>query len=256
MNPERRRIDEQIAQAERDLVEVDEQVRLGELDEETAGRLRTAYREEIAGLRRRLERLDRVPPVPRRARSRRRLLAGALVLGVGIVVIVVTAVLSVRNRPQNVLAGVADAVVQGEGVDLSQVSNEEMEQVVAANPDVLGMRLALARRYFEAGEFDKALEHYMVILEKGPQPEALANVGWMTYLSGRPDIAATFEERALELEPDYLPAAWFLANIRLEGLDDPQGAVAPLERLLAAKDLPADIRAAAEEMLATARGSS
>ena len=29
-------------------------------------------------------------------------------------------------------------------------SNEEMEEVVAANPGVVGMRLALARRYFEA----------------------------------------------------------------------------------------------------------
>jgi tetratricopeptide (TPR) repeat protein len=118
------------------------------------------------------------------------------------------------------------------------------------------MRLALARRYFDAGEFTPALDHYMIILDTEQNPEALANVGWMTYLSGRPDVAATFVEESLVRDPSYLPAIWFLANIRFEGLDDPAGAREPLERLIAADGVPDDVRGAAEAMLEEVRSGS
>ena len=36
--------------------------------------------------------------------------------------------------------------------NLDNVSNDEMEEVIALNPNVMGMRIALANRYFE--EFD------------------------------------------------------------------------------------------------------
>jgi len=168
-------------------------------------------------------------------------------------VVAVFAISSLQDRPSDALGGVAGEVAAGAGVDLSEVTNEEMEAVVAANPEILGMRMALARRYFEAGEFDKALDHYMVVLEQEPNAEALANVGWMTFLSGRPDVAEPFAERAIELDPSYGPAYWFLANIRFVGLDDPDGAVEPLERLLEIENLPDEIRTEAEAMLAEAR---
>ena len=53
--------------------------------------------------------------------------------------------------------GVASDVASGTGESLDNVSNEEMEAVVAANPDISPMRLALAVRYFAVGEFSDAL---------------------------------------------------------------------------------------------------
>ncbi len=115
--------------------------------------------------------------------------------------------------------------------------------------------MALAARYFEAGEFDDALPHYMTVLEQDPDnAEALANVGWMTHLSGRPDVGVAFVERAIAAAPDHAQAYWFLANIRFHGLDDPAGAVEPLERLLTYEGLPDEIRTQAEALLAEARG--
>ena len=61
---------------------------------------------------------------------------------------------------------------------------------------------------------------------------------------------------SLARDPSYLPAIWFLANIRFEGLNDPVGAQESLERLMAADDVPDDIREAAEAMLEEVRSGS
>ena len=113
------------------------------------------------------------------------------------------------------------------------------------------MRLALADRYFAAGEFSSALTHYMYVLDtlEVEDPAALANVGWMTYRSGVPDVAESFVLRSLELQPDGGIAFWYLANIRFFGLEDPVGAVEPLEQLLQYDNLPSELREEAERLL-------
>jgi len=257
MNPERLRLEAELEQIERDLEEVAIQHADGEIDADTFGRLDAAYRAERERVVAALAAVDDAPVAVEEAaprRSRGRMIAGAAVLVVAVVAVSVFAVNSLRNRTPASLNGVAGEVAAGQGRDLSTVSNEEMEAVVAANPDVVGMRMALARRYFEAGEFDKALKHYMVVLEKEPNPEALANVGWMSYLSGRADVAEKLEERALQLDPTYTPAYWFLANVRMYGLDDAPGAVEPLQRLLSVDGIPDDVRTEAEKMLTEAQG--
>lgn len=248
------RIAEQLEQVEADLVELAEQVEAGEVDEETAARLRADYLAEATELRRQLEEAGGADAVPGdeaevRGRSPWRVAAGAAVLIVSTAFVVGLAFRTAERGDANVVDGVVADVVSGRGVDLSQVTNEQMEEVVAANPDVVPMRLALARRYFEEGDFDRAFDHYMAVLERQQEPEALAAVGWMSYLSGRPDLAISFLERAVALAPDYPQAWWWLANTRMYGLDDPTGAVEPLRRVLEYEDLPPEVRAEAERML-------
>jgi tetratricopeptide (TPR) repeat protein len=266
VNTERVRLEDQLEQVESDLVDLDDQVDAGEIDAATAEQLRTGYAAEAESLRSRLAEdsletaaVDEEPAASAdgapRTRSRARLVAGAAILAVGAVVIAAVVVVSANSGTSNVVAGVPGEVLGDDGVDLSEVSNEEMEEVVAANPGVVGMRLALARRYFEAGDFGPALDHYMTVLDQEQHPEALANVGWMTYLSDRPEVALAYVERALELEPDFAQAYWFLANIRF-ALGDAEGAVEPLERLLAYEGLPEDIRTEAEDALAGLRAGS
>ena len=252
MSSERSRLAERISYVEGDLADLEEQVAAGELDQETAERLRRTYLTEVEGLREELGDLpDDTTPRPR---SPRRTVAGTLILGLGAAAIVTAAVLSLQDRAPggNATGGIVSSVGESGGVDLAGVSTEEMEEVVAANPDVVGMRLALARRYMEAREFSRALDHYMIVLEGGQHPEALANVGWMTYLSDRPDVAESFVEQALAIQADYPLAYWYLATIRFDGLDDLAGAVEPLRLLLSYDELPADIRVAAEQMLVDA----
>ncbi len=124
-----------------------------------------------------------------------------------------------------------------------------MEAVVAQNPEVVGMRLALARRYFNAGDFSRALDHYMIILSQEQHPEALANVGWMTYMSGRPDIALGYIEAALQRQPGSLAALWLLANIQHALGNYAEAAEALAVVLDAEEGVPDNVRVAATALL-------
>ena len=248
------RLEEQRGDALRDLAEVDAQVDAGEIDPAVAVRLRAVYREEADRAELELERLRREEGEPARdpaGRSRTRLVAGGAVLVAAAAAVVVLAVNAVEPRPAGgtVTGGVAADVASGAGPDLAQVTDEELEAVVAANPGVVGMRLALARRYVEGGRFSEALAHYQVILDEAPHPEALAYVGWLSYLSDEPELAARYLERSLEMAPDFRLAQWFLANVRYTGLGDPAGARPLLEAVRDDPAVPTDVREAAADML-------
>lgn len=257
---DRVRTEEQISLLEEELEDLARQVAEGDLDEGTADRLAARYRAELTDLRASLASLDRGdadigPPVERRSRRvSGRALVGAAIVGVAIVAVGVFAVTSLDDGTAGA-EGIVNDVLTGEGgVDLSAITNDQMEEVVAANPDVVGMRLALARRYFEGGEFDRALDHYMEVLEREQNPEALANVGWMTYLSNRPDVAVGYLEAALQRNPDYLPAKWFIANIYVD-LGRADEAVAFLVEVISANQTPDEVRQLAARLLEQIEGS-
>ncbi|MDJ0791260.1 MAG: hypothetical protein QNJ71_05135 [Acidimicrobiia bacterium] len=249
---------DQIELLREELGELDEQVAAGDLDPGTASELREKYEAELAAL---VETQDSDAAIDSgpggegtgERRISGRVLAGAAVLGLAIVVIGVLAATSFGSGTSGA-EGVASDAVEAEGApDLSQVTNEQLEEVVAANPDVVGMRLALARRYFEEGTFDRALDHYFEVLDREQHPEALANVGWMTYLSNRPDIALEYLDAALERQPDYLPAQWFKANV-LVTLQRGGEAVPLLVLLADSPDVPDDVKENALRLLRQVEG--
>jgi len=118
------------------------------------------------------------------------------------------------------------------------------------------MRLALAGRYFNEGDFSAALEHYLIVLEEEQNPEALANLGWMTYLSGDVDTGLALVERSLGVTIELPQAHWYLANIRYWGLSDAAGAVGPLETLLAFESIPDEVRDEASQLLGDVKAAS
>ena len=117
------------------------------------------------------------PPEPRK-------LAPILFLSVSLAAIVVVAGFFVQDRE-----GPASGVAAIDTNNLENVSNETMEAVVAANvdhPEVDGMRLALAERYFEEGNFSSAFPHYLDVAESPNATdaqviEALVRLGWMAW---------------------------------------------------------------------------
>lgn len=241
-------IADQIEQVERDLNEVAAQRDAGELDAAAADRLTAVYEAERAAV---LATAAEVGDPEAVGRSRARMLTGAAVLGVGIVVVAVIGAFSLQGEnPTDAIAeGIPSEVLGGEaGVDLSSISNEEMEAVIAANPGIIGMRLALAERYVQDGDHPSALAHYLVVLDQDPdRAEALAMVGWLSFLSGEPVLAESFITRALDVEPNYPQALWFLANVRA-GSGDDEGAIEAIVLLLA-YDLSPEVKAAAEQLL-------
>ena len=140
-----------------------------------------------------------------------------------------------------------------DGRNLSQVSNEEMEAVIAANPDVVPMRLALVERYLRAADGETSLDAAKAQLEKArfhageaaarattaeDRGRALRDLGWSTARLDDPATGAKLIERSLAESPDSSDAIWFLANVRFSGLHDPAGAAPLLAALLA--DNPPD----------------
>jgi tetratricopeptide (TPR) repeat protein len=250
---------EQMELVAEELDDLDRQVEAGDLDADTAEELRAKYVAELdrlmgeRGEQSEPDELDGSTPSPlaggRGGRITGRTLAGTAVVAIAIAVIGVFAVSSLTGTSTVGAEGVASDVITGnDPVDLSNISNEEMEAVVAGNPEVVGMRLALARRYFQGGDFDKALDHYMVILDTEQHPEALANVGWMTYLSGRPDVALGYVEAALDRQPSMLTALWFLGNIQ-SALGNYDAAIAALTVIVESDDIPDDVKESAKALL-------
>ena len=232
-----------------DLVALRTQEAAGEIDPSHAAGLRLRYEADAAAALRALETLPEQSPAP--GRSPRRI---ALALG-GFAIVAVVVVIALVNAVEPRSAGgfVTGGPESPTSLDLSTVSTEEMEAVVAANPDVIPMRLALARRYVEAGDFSAALPHYFEVLERDARnPEALMYMGWMTYLSGDAETGVALIEQSLEVAPGDILATWLLANARYYGLGDRAGAVPLLEAVLASGLAPPEIVAEAEQMIAEA----
>jgi tetratricopeptide (TPR) repeat protein len=243
---------EQIELVTEELEDLDRQVEVGDLDAATADVLRAKYVVELDSLiaeRTDSQSLPSEGATQSAGGGRGRAVVGTAIVAIAVAVIAVFAVNSLTGTSTDGAEGIAGDVITGEGaIDLSNISNEEMEAVVADNPNVVGMRLALARRYFEGGDFDKALDHYMVVLDAEQHPEALANVGWMTYLSGRPDIALGYVEAALDRQPGMLTALWFLGNIQ-SALGNVDSATEALVVIVAADDIPDEVRESARALL-------
>lgn len=199
-----------------------------------------------------------------RADARRgasRSLAGTLATAAACGVLAVS--VSAAARPSPNPAGGASATTTtmpaSAGRDLATVTEAEMEEVVAANPQVVPMRLALVERYLRKGDREKADQHAAVALRLAEEPadrqRALKLAGWLAALGGDPAKGSELLTRSLELEPDDLDSQWFLANVRLTGLGDAVGAVTLLEAMLR-RDIPAEKRAVVEQKLAEARAAA
>lgn len=152
------------------------------------------------------------------------------------------------SAPPASASGATPSTTQ-DGRDLSQVSNDEMETVVAANPDVVPMRLALVERYLKAADSEPTLDGKKAQLQRAQfhageaaaratttpdQARALRYLGWTTALLTDPAKGAGLLDQSLLKEPGNPDALWFLATIRFDKLNDPAAAKPLLEQLLAA----------------------
>ncbi len=259
-DPRRLHLEETIAQATRDLAELEEQVATGEIDAETAAELRAAYKEERDQARELLAALGPSPDdeeARQAKRSRRRVLVGALILVAALGSVVFSVMRSVTDRANPALQGTAAAGP----IDPDSVSNETLEAVIAANldnPQINGMRFALADRYFEAGDYAKAFPHLQAILESDPPPElataTLVRLGWMVYDGNQEvELAASLIRQALDITPDYPLGLYLLARVEWCGAGDPAAAVPLLEQAMANPGLDSESRSVIEADLAVAR---
>jgi cytochrome c-type biogenesis protein CcmH/NrfG len=253
---------ERRARAIRDLVETQQQLDSGEIDGETADRLMAIYQAEVVSALEGLDGLGVEPaPTTKPNPNRHRLIAGAGIMAAAIIAVAVLVTRSPTPRqPGQFATGNAPVTQPGGGRDLSTVSNEEMEQVIAQNPNVIPMRLALAERYLGDGNFQKASEHAHVALQQNPgatdKARALRDLGWATALMDKPTEGADLLQQSLQLEPSDQNTMFFLAKVRLDGLHDAPGAITLLQQLLGTDITDPDVKKTVEDTLAQARAQA
>lgn len=184
--------------------------------------------------------------------DKRRRLVGAVILIGAFAGIVAIAVLSLRDNDSGPAAGVASMDVES----LEDVSNETMEAVVAANrenPQVNGMRLALAERYFEANDYRSAFPHYLAVAESAEATRAeavtaLVRLGWMAWDgNAETDTALSLFDQALQFDPESTTAQFMKARVLWCGAGDPDGAEQILAGLLNDGDLADEPRALVQD---------
>ena len=135
-------------------------------------------------------------------------------------------------------------------VDPDSISNETLEAVIAANldnPEIGGMRLALANRYFEERNYQKAFPHYQGVLDGDPTPiqaaEAYTRLGWMVYDgNGEVDLGLSLIDTALEIAPGDPFALYLKGRVLWCGRDDNEGAAAIFTEVLASSALDDGVR--------------
>lgn len=258
MSGDRARLEEYRDQALRDIVDLERQVRDGEIPADRAEPLREGYERAAARAMVALEEVSSTPAsTPKQPRSRGVLAAYALAAVAGVLALAVVLPGSVGQRPAGGFVTGNEAVqgpTDAPGRYLSTVTDAELEAVLQAQPEVISMRIALAGRYTEQGNYDRAAAHYVRALEQDPDdPEAQAHFGWLLLQLDRPREALRLVERARRTDPSMLDALWFEANIRHRGLDDPAGALAVLAEMRTRDDLSPVVRQQVTELTATAR---
>jgi cytochrome c-type biogenesis protein CcmH len=187
------------------------------------------------------------------SRSRRLVVGVAAVASVSMVAVLVVSGMDDRSRQLAVPPPLPVAGDDDDVVDLATVSDEAMEAVIAENPTIVGMRLALAERYLEKGEVDDAVRHTAVAIELPATDQELQRAlrlhGWASALSGAPASGALYLRAALELSPDDRDAWWYLARVEFSGLGDVEAAAAALERI-DGTDMTAEQRSMVDDLRA------
>ncbi len=194
-------------------------------------------------------------PSPPRRRSRA--IAGGLVMTVVLGGVVVAAGSALQDR-EGPGGGAADLA----SVDPSRVSDETMEAVIAANrddPRIDGMRLALAERYFAAGDYRSAFPHYLAIAASETAADemahtALVRLGWMAYDgNGEVETALALLDQALDIDASSPVALYLKGQVLWCGAGRPQEAGALFQTVLDRDELEDETRSQVSEALAAAR---
>ena len=190
-------------------------------------------------------------------RSKKRLVIGGVLLVAMFAVIVGVAGNFLQDR-EGATEGVADL----SGQDLSTVSNETMEAVIAANldnPQINGMQMALAERYYEEGDYRSAFPHYLAVAQSETATDAeaaaaLTRLGWMAFEgNGEVDTALNLLDQALAIEPDAPVALYLKGRVQWCGAGDTATAITLFEEVLANPSVPDESRSEIEADLEQAK---
>lgn len=230
---ERREAEIRLTQVETDLSDLASQEAGGEIDPEAARHLREAYQVELEEARSDVR--EAVTPAPGPTRSPRRVAVGAAIIVGSLVLVVAAAGAFLVDRPD------ATSGVAGMAADPGEFSNETLAAVIAANtdhPQIDGMRMALAERYFEEGDYQSAFPYYLEVASSDlasptQAATALTRLGWMAYDgNGEIETALDLLAQAQILTPEDPFPLYLEGIINWCGQDRPDAAATAFRQVL------------------------
>lgn len=183
---------------------------------------------------------------PPRETTRARRLTPILIMGGVFALVVVVAGFFLQDR-DGPASGVADLGSR----NLEDVSNETMEAVIAANadiPQIDGMRLALAERYYEEGDYSAAFPHFLEVAQSPTATDsqaagALIRLGWMAW-EGNAEVETAVElfDQALAIDRASSTARYLKGQVLWCGAGDVDAATQLFEDVLADSQLNTEDR--------------
>lgn len=119
------------------------------------------------------------------------------------------------------------------------VANEQELQayrnVLSSDPKNLNANVQLANKLYDAGRYSEALPYYQQAFTLDPKNVGVStDYGTALYYAGRPDEALAQFDRSLTIDPRHAQTLFNIGIVKRDGKNDPQGAIAAWERLLAA----------------------
>ena len=229
----------------------------GEIEEADFVALSDNYTARAGGVLRRLQALgdDDAPDIPGSA--------GADIPGIGAVRLSLRRRLARRRWVVVALGLVLLGVGSGLLVYGSTGSRQVGQSVSGSVPLSPAQELSAAQRAMATGDDVTALELFQAVLHVEPnQPEALAYAGWLLREAGDAQTNTRLvaqgmvaEEAAVQADPQYPDARYFLGVMLLDEAHDPAGAVSEFQAYLALHPSARDVKAV-QPVLARAKAEA
>jgi cytochrome c-type biogenesis protein CcmH/NrfG len=136
-------------------------------------------------------------------------------------------------------------------VDEEQI--QSYRNVLARDPKNVRAAVQLANLYYDAGRFAEAIPLYRQAYALEPANVGVStDLGTSLWYAGRPDEALAQFEKSLAVNPAHAQTLFNMGIVKLDGKQDPKGAIEAWERLLRTNPAYPD-SAKVRELVAKAR---
>jgi cytochrome c-type biogenesis protein CcmH/NrfG len=106
--------------------------------------------------------------------------------------------------------------------------------ILATDPKNLRANVELANRLYDAGRYAEALPYYQQAVAIDPKNVSVStDFATALYYAGKPDDALAQFDKSLTIDPKHGQTLFNIGIVKRDARNDPKGAIAAWERLLA-----------------------
>jgi cytochrome c-type biogenesis protein CcmH/NrfG len=132
---------------------------------------------------------------------------------------------------------VAAASAQTAATPAAAANEQELQayrNVLASDPKNVRANVELGNRLYDAGRYSEAIPYYQQAFALDSKNVSVStDLATALYYAGRADEALAQFDRSLALDPNHGQTLFNIGIVRRDAKNDPQGAIAVWERLLA-----------------------